>query len=194
MIAQGLDHVSVTVADIDRSLTFYHNLLGVPLLGRGEENGPTIPGPTGEIPSRFRYADLGIGGGQILELLQYLSPKRRPVHPTPYAPGGGHLGIRVGDLDGALRRLRRAGVRPLFHPIRLDSPAWWSGARIVYISDPDGTTVELVERSRRPPGQEGMSSRKRRSAAQRPIATSARVTIKRTTREVSTKLGESRTM
>lgn len=146
MIVTGLDHVSVTVADLDRSLTFYHGLLEIPLLGQGEDEGPPIPGPTGSIGSRFRYADLELGGGQILELLQYLAPKRRPVHPTFYAPGGGHIGVRVGDLDVALDRLTRAGVRPLFDAIRLDSPEWWSGARVVYVSDPDGTTLELVER------------------------------------------------
>jgi catechol 2,3-dioxygenase-like lactoylglutathione lyase family enzyme len=193
VIARGLDHVSVAVADLDRSLDFYHRLLGVPVLGRGEEDGPPVSGPDGKVPSRFLYADLALGRGQILELLQYLAPKRKPVHPTPYAPGGGHLGIRVADLDVTLRRLRRAGVRPWFRPVRLASPAWWAGARIVYVSDPDGTAVELVERSRRAPGQEGVSSRKRRSGGKRPIATSARVTIKRTTKEVRTKLGESRT-
>ncbi len=146
MIAQGLDHVSVTVADIDRSLSFYHGLLGIPVLGRGEDEGPTMSGPRGAYPSRFRYADLELGGGQILELLQYLAPKRKPIRPTVYAPGSGHIGIRVRDLDGALDRLRTAGVRPRFAPVRVDTPTWWAGARVVYVSDPDGTTVELVER------------------------------------------------
>jgi catechol 2,3-dioxygenase-like lactoylglutathione lyase family enzyme len=155
VISKGLDHVSVTVADLDRSLTFYHSLLGIPVLGRGEDDGPTLPGPKGPIHSRFRYADLELGGGQILELLQYLTPKRRAVHSIVYAPGSGHIGIRVGDLDGALDRLREAGIRPLFEPVQIDSPKWWSGARVVYVHDPDGTTVELVERPARSQGRPG---------------------------------------
>jgi catechol 2,3-dioxygenase-like lactoylglutathione lyase family enzyme len=145
LVAKGLDHVSVSVADLDRSVKFYHDLLEIPLLGRGEEDGPPIPSPGGTIQSRFRYADLELGADQILELLQYLHPKRDAIHPTPFAPGGGHVGIRVADLDGALNRLRQAGIQPQFEPVRIDGPAWWAGARVVYISDPDGTTVELVE-------------------------------------------------
>lgn len=150
MTALGLDHASVTVANLDRSLRFYHGLLKIPVLGRGEDEGPPIAGSAGHARSRFRYADLDLGKGQILELLQYLRPRRRPLRPTPFAPGGGHIGILVEDLDAALDRLRAAGVHARFDPIRLEAPSWWAGARVVYVSDPDGTTVELVERSRPP--------------------------------------------
>ena len=146
MRARGLDHVSVTVADLDRSLEFYRGLLGIPLLGRGEENGPPVAHGTRTLSSRFRFADLSLGSGQILEHLQYLRPKNKPLRPTPFAPGGGHIGFRVTDLEAALDRLHKAGVAPQFRPIQLDSPAWWAGARVVYVTDPDGTTVELVER------------------------------------------------
>ena len=145
-MTRGLDHVSVTVSDLVRSLRFYQELLEIPVLGRGEDDGPPITGSAGLSRSRFRYADLDLGEGQILELLQYLQPQHPPLEPTPFAPGGGHIGLRVTDLDASLSRLRSAGVPPRFDPIRLDSPRWWAGARVVYVSDPDGTTVELVER------------------------------------------------
>jgi catechol 2,3-dioxygenase-like lactoylglutathione lyase family enzyme len=150
MTSPGLDHVSVTVADLGRSLQFYEGLLRIPVLGRGEEDGPPVPGPVTVTRSRFLYADLDLGGSQVLELLQYLKPKRKAVRPSTYAPGGGHVGLRVTDLDAVLRRLGTAGVLPRFKPVSLESPAWWAGARVVYVSDPDGTTVELVERPRPP--------------------------------------------
>lgn len=159
MTVRGLDHASVTVANLDRSLRFYHGLLKIPVLGRGVDEGPPIAGSAGSARSRFRYADLDLGKGQILELLQYLRPRRRPLRPTPFAPGGGHIGILVEDLDAALGRLRAAGVRAQFDPIRLEAPSWWAGARVVYVSDPDGTTVELVERSR--PSRASRSSRRK---------------------------------
>jgi catechol 2,3-dioxygenase-like lactoylglutathione lyase family enzyme len=169
-VTRGLDHVSVTVADLDRSLQFYQGLLEVPLLGRGEDDGPPVTGPTGDSRSRFRYADLDLGAGQILELLQYLEPRYKPLEPTPFAPGGGHIGLRVADLDASLSRLRAAGVPPRFNPIQLDSPAWWAGTRVVYVSDPDGTTVELVERRTPPPSTtspQGPAKRGRRRRLQR---------------------------
>lgn len=45
--AIGLDHVSISVADLDRSLAFYRDLLGLPVLGRGEESGGDIETITG---------------------------------------------------------------------------------------------------------------------------------------------------
>ncbi len=145
MRAQGIDHVSVSVSDIDRSLEFYHGLLGVPLLGRGEDDGPPLAPEMGGARSRFRYADLDIGRGQVLELLQWLVPaatgRRAPVH----EPGSGHVGLRVDNLDEALHVLASAGVHAQFEPVRLEGPGWWAGARVVYIADPDGATVELVE-------------------------------------------------
>jgi catechol 2,3-dioxygenase-like lactoylglutathione lyase family enzyme len=147
LIARGLDHVSVSVAILERSVAFYHGLLGIPVLGQGEDDGPTLPGPRGPVSSRFRFADLDLGAGQILELLQYLKPRRKAIRATVYSPGSGHIGIRVGELDKVLARLKKAGIHPLFSPVVVDAPAWWAGARVVYVSDPDGTTVELVERS-----------------------------------------------
>lgn len=172
MIVQGLDHVSVTVADLDRSLQFYHHHLGIALLGRGEDDGPPVPGPNGPMPSRFRFADLDLGGGQILELLQYLVPTREPIHPNVFAPGGGHIGVRVQDLSDVLVRLQQAGVSPNFEPVRVEAPAWWAGATVVYVTDPDGTTVELVQRPElvSGTGHHRSPSRKRR---QKPARTRA---------------------
>lgn len=155
MTAARLDHVSVTVADMDRSLAFYHDLLGIPILGRGEEGGPEVAEILGIRGARFLYTDLDLGSGQILELLQYLSPVGAPHAPNPYDAGSGHLAIRVEHLDDVLDRLRRAGHPPRSEPVDLKEPEWWAGARCVYLTDPDGVTVELVERARRPTGTRG---------------------------------------
>ncbi|HYM40871.1 MAG TPA: VOC family protein [Thermoplasmata archaeon] len=146
----GLDHVSVTVADLERSLGFYHGLLGIRVLGTGVEESPSVTAVTGARAARFRYADLDLGSGQILELLQYLTPRGKPHRPEVYDPGSGHLAVRVDRLEAALGALRHAGFEPRSEPVELDEPAWWAGARVVYVTDPDGVTVELVERRRTP--------------------------------------------
>ena len=121
MKAARLDHVSVTVTSI------------VDL--------------TGVAGARFSYADLDLGSGQILELLQYEHPLGVPIKGHVYDPGSGHIAVRVEDLDETLRRLKRAGISPRSAPMELRDPEWWRGARCVYLSDPDGVIVELVERS-----------------------------------------------
>jgi len=140
-----LDHVSLTVSDIDRSLAFYHGLLKIPVLGRGEEGGAAAI--LGLKSVHFQYADLDLGSGQILELLRFVRPKK-PARPHTRGAKNGHFGLRVDDLELTLSRLRRSGFSPRTDPVVLDQPRWWRGATSVYVTDPDGATVELVERHR----------------------------------------------
>lgn len=144
----GVDHVSVTVGDLERSLGFYHDLLGIPVHGTGVEESAAVTAIVGVEHARFRYADLDLGHGHILELLQYLSPKGTPHRPSVYDPGSGHIAVRVDDLDAMLAKLRAAGIQARSDPVELEEPAWWAGARVVYVTDPDGATVELVQRTR----------------------------------------------
>lgn len=145
----GIDHVSVTAADLDRSVAFYHGLLRIPLHGTGVEASPSVASVVGLEGARFRYADLDLGHGHILELLQYLDPVGTPRRPNVIDPGSGHIAFLVDDLDAVLGRLRAAGVEPRSEPATLEEHAWWAGARVVYVTDPDGVTVELVERADR---------------------------------------------
>ena len=78
-----------------------------------------------------------------------IRPVGVPVTQRVYDPGSGHIAIRVDDLDRMLGRLERAGITPRSAPIKLEDPEWWRGARCVYLTDPDGATIELVERPRR---------------------------------------------
>ena len=147
MKAITLDHVSVTVSDLDGSLVFYRDLLGIRMLGTGDEVEGAGPGVTGIPGARFHYADLDLGSGQILELLQYFRPVGKRIRHRIYDPGGGHVALRVDHLPTILRKLKRAGISPRSAPIKLKDPKWWRGATCVYVEDPDGVTVELVERS-----------------------------------------------
>ena len=62
---RGIHHVGITVADLDRSLSFYRDLLGMRLIGLSVEAVGSIVGMPG---ASARIADLDAGGGQLLEL------------------------------------------------------------------------------------------------------------------------------
>ena len=68
----------MTVGDLDRSLRFYRDLLGLPVRATGEEGAPHLAAITGLEGARVRYADLDAGGGRLVVLLQYLAPMPRP--------------------------------------------------------------------------------------------------------------------
>ena len=68
----GLDHVSVTTGDIARSLAFYRDLLELPVRSVGELSGDEVERITGVPGARLLSADLDLGRGQVLELLEYV--------------------------------------------------------------------------------------------------------------------------
>ncbi len=143
--ATGIDHVSVTCGDLDRSLAFYRDLLGVALRGRGEEDGSGEFEITGISNPKVRWADLELSGGQVLELIEYERPRGTPVRSEPNDPGATHISLRVPDADAACERLRAAGVSVRSDPVTIDAPGAWNGARAFYAADPDEVTVELIQ-------------------------------------------------
>jgi diaminopimelate decarboxylase len=141
----GLDHVSVSCSDLDRSLGFYSELLGIPVMQRGEADGEEVGAITG-VDADVRFADLDLGDGRVLELLQYVTDDARPSQARFFDPGSGHLSLRVADAHAVHETLVAAGIEVRSEPIELDEPGYWNGAKVFYSSDPDGVTVELIER------------------------------------------------
>ncbi|HXV53636.1 MAG TPA: VOC family protein [Solirubrobacterales bacterium] len=143
--ATGLDHVSVTCSDLDRSLDFYSGLLGIEVRARGEASGESEFEITGIDGASVRWADLELRHGQVVELISYLDPAGTPIRPEPNDPGSTHLALRVGDVDAAYARLREAGLETRSEPTTIEAPGAWQGARAFYATDPDGVTVELIQ-------------------------------------------------
>jgi catechol 2,3-dioxygenase-like lactoylglutathione lyase family enzyme len=68
------------------------------------------------------------------------------------APGRGHIGLEVEGIEDLLASLAAAGVQLRSEPVRLTEPGEWFGVRSMYAEDPDGTLIELVDRSDRTGG------------------------------------------
>ena len=119
----GIHHVSLIVADTERALRFYRDLLG---LGRDEQR-PDLGYPG---------AWLNVGGLQI-HLLELPNPD--PVVGRPHHGGRDrHLALVVEDLDALAKCLDAAGI--VFTKSR-------SGRRALFCRDPDGNALELIESS-----------------------------------------------
>lgn len=149
---KGLDHVSVTCADLEASIRFYRDLLHLPFRAQGEADEPWLAQMTGLARARIRWAELDLGGGRILELVEFLEPRGEPVGGDLNAPGRGHIGLEVEGIDDLLASLAVAGVQLRSAPVRLTEPGEWFGVRTMYAEDPDGTLIELVDRSDRTGG------------------------------------------
>ena len=152
----GLDHASISCADLDRSLGFYVELLGMRLRGRGEAEGVEEFEIAGIPDARVRWADIALPHGQVLELIEYVEPRGAPARPQANDPGAMHVSMRVSDIVAVHARLADAGVETRTDPIAITDPGPWQGAKAFYASDPDGVTIELIQT---PPGwEEGVAA------------------------------------
>lgn len=140
----GIDHVSIGCADLDRSVYFYGELLGLALRARGEAEGAEFE-VSGIAEPKVRWADLLLPGGHVLELIEYVQPRGHPVRSEPNDPGTTHIALRVADADAIFARLREAGAEVRGEPLTVDSEGAWQGSRLFYCSDPDGVTIELIQ-------------------------------------------------
>jgi lactoylglutathione lyase len=143
--ALSANHVGVTVSDLRRSIAFYRDLLGFHVAyERGEVTAEYMPRLVGIPGARLKIAGLDIPGLH-LDLLEYIEPKGA-VSAGPTADVGNvHLGFTVDDMWAAYRSLVAAGVRFKSEPI---SPTVGpnQGGWAVYFVDPDGVTLEMIQR------------------------------------------------
>ena len=146
--AWALHHVGLTVADLERSIRFYRDVLGLILVGRrtvadeyvGQQTG--FPGVRLAVASFRTSAD----SPHSFELVQYLKYQANVVEPATNRPGTAHLCFRVDDLRHIYERLLTQGVRFRSTPVTITNGPN-RGGHVIYLYDPDGFTVELFEPS-----------------------------------------------
>lgn len=146
----GVLHAGFTVSDLDRSVRWYQEVLGLELLARQTNDNAYTRQIVGLPDAVLEVAFLRLPGvdpapsTHVLELMQYVSPAGGRVSGLTQDVGAGHLALMVDDLDEAYARLREADVRFVNPPVEIDAGAN-RGARACYLRDPDGITIELVQ-------------------------------------------------
>ena len=148
MSGPTLDHVSVTVSDLDRSIAFYRDVIGLELRDRGSAEEPELSDVLAVDGVKIEFAELALGT-VVLELVRYVSGGEARVDVQVRRPGATHIGIAVDDIVPAVQRLRDANALVSRDIVTLTEDSDWNGAKIVYARDPDGVTIELVERAQK---------------------------------------------
>jgi lactoylglutathione lyase len=139
-------HTGFTVSDLDRSVAFYRDLLGMHVVHQQDTMAPYVGAVTGFAGAHLKIAHLKVNpeDSHTLELLQYVSHPGESTDRATNRPGNGHLAIRVDDLQAWYDRLKARGVEFRSEPVPVTT-GMNSGARAVYMRDPDGFTIELVQ-------------------------------------------------
>jgi catechol 2,3-dioxygenase-like lactoylglutathione lyase family enzyme len=145
MRVTGLDHFGLACSDLDRTVAFFAEVLGIPVRAEGALDGA---GAAVGVPGlRGRFADLDLGEGRTLELFEIHHPRGAPLANDPLRPGGTHLALRVSGIAELAARARAAGYPTRSpEPVELDEPGFWHGLRTIYIDGPEELRIELVER------------------------------------------------
>lgn len=137
----SLDHVGLSVADLDAQADWYAAALGLEKL------------EPGDIPAVGLRVVFLVDPDEkwALELLN--RPGSQPKPRAASAPehvlsqGYGHICLRVADVDALYDRLIAAGATSIMEPG--ESPV--SGVRMAFVADPEGNFIEMLDRPG-PPG------------------------------------------
>ena len=141
----GIVHIAIAVSDLPHQIGFWQQVLGFTLDGTAEVGGSLPEDETGVPGLRSRIAQLTRGGVSV-ELYQPLAPAGRQTYrPTPADIGSWHLALRVTDLDALVRVSGEWGWHVRGRVAVVEEGPGPIGARLVYLTNIDGTILEFVE-------------------------------------------------
>jgi glyoxylase I family protein len=142
----GIHHAGIVVSDLDRSIDFYTDVLGLRMA-----TGPSAPASDPVIDTLLRLADVSVrgvllaAGDHELELLEFTAPARASDAPIPsHALGAQHVAFRVADVRASRDAIANRGGRFL-GPVNVIDEGPFAGMRTTFLLDPDDVRVELVE-------------------------------------------------
>lgn len=141
----GFGHAGVTVRDLERSLEFYRDALGLEIILIGEAS--SVAEQTWAIAgAKAKYALLRIPGTEVtLELHEFRGVEQHHASARPIDYAHGHFCLTVEDLGPLHADLVARGYGGRSDgPISIvDGP--FAGAKVIYMKDPDGFHVELFQ-------------------------------------------------
>ncbi|WP_342633905.1 VOC family protein [Microvirga calopogonii] len=131
-MVQGFEHVGMTSSDLDRTIAFYRDLLGLKeiLVKRTGDGG------------RIAFLETG---GVMLEIVEPAASIQTPAREVPVTEAGiRHITFRVDDVEAIYEKLRSAGVEFTVPPRKAANAELIR--KVAFCKDPDGIVVEFLER------------------------------------------------
>ena len=144
---RDIHHIGMTVSDIDKSIEFYRDVLGMTLVGRREkviEN--YVMKQTGYDGVQLSVASFRVrpDSPNSVEVVQYISHPRDPADTASNRPGNTHLCIVVDDLRAAYEDLSAKGVKFRSDPVEITAGPN-KGGLVIYFYDPDNYILEMFQ-------------------------------------------------
>ena len=133
-LVTGLDHVGIAVPDLDASIEWYHEHLGMILVHEEVNDDQGIREAMLSVPGTSAQIQLMAPLDETSTIAKFIDKR---------GPGIQQLAVRVSDLDALSERLREQGVRLVYDAVRRGT----ANSRINFIhpKDAGGVLIELVE-------------------------------------------------
>ncbi|MFF1933744.1 VOC family protein [Streptomyces sp. NPDC058228] len=151
MAVHGLLHAGLTVSDLDRSVEWYVNVIGLKAVHRQDGDNNYTRTLVGVPDAAIRVAQLAFPGSSsiwpsshAIELIEYTRARGKHTAPSPNDVGASHVAFVVDDIDAVCARARRSGARLRNEPVTVTAGCN-RNSRACYLHDPDGHTLELME-------------------------------------------------
>jgi glyoxylase I family protein len=140
------DHTGITVSNLERSLAFWRDVLGFEFSHSAHQSGRMAEKITGVKGAELKLAVVKSPSGHKIELLEYLAPPDRKNDSTlrPCDVGHVHVALTVENLESLLQKIAALDWKAAGQPQTLTSGPN-TGKRVIYVRDPDGTTIEFME-------------------------------------------------
>ena len=146
MKPRNVAHVGITVADMERSLAFYSELLDAEVILDTHLSSEGLSRAVAVPDARLHVVLLQLGN-TVIELIDYDSQTGQRILADNSHPGAMHVALEVSDIDATYKDLIERGVEFNAPPHTLtdaDGPGV-DGLRIAYFRDPDGVQIELLQ-------------------------------------------------
>jgi catechol 2,3-dioxygenase-like lactoylglutathione lyase family enzyme len=143
-------HFSFTVSDIERSVAFYRDVLGMELVHRQEQANAYTRKLVGYPDAHLLVAQFRIHGapiarsGHMLELIEYVAPVGEKLDTRTFNTGAAHLAFEVDDIHAEYERMKALGVRFRSEPVAIEAGIN-TGGFTCYFLDPDDITLEIIQ-------------------------------------------------
>ena len=135
-------HFGIVVSNLEKSLKFYRDLLGLKILTNMNESGEFIDNILSLNNVQVKTVKMeSMGGGTLIELLEYKSPISNSVNKKIFDIGASHVAFTVNDIDEYYEILSNSGVTFNSSPqISSDNKV-----KVAFCYDPDNIPIELVQ-------------------------------------------------
>ncbi|WP_339103310.1 VOC family protein [Haloterrigena salinisoli] len=138
MATLSAHHVGITVEDLEETLPFYRDVLGLDVVERFSVGGEEFSDAVGVDGARGEFAHLEADGIRI-ELVEYEPEARGSPAAGLNQPGAKHVGLTVDDLDAFYAALPE-DVSTISEPRTTES-----GTTILFLRDPENNPIEILE-------------------------------------------------